>query len=375
MGSALGGTADAMSTWEKRLFDKGWGAPTWPHADGGAGFDIMQQAIWNEECARASVPPIVGNIGKGMVGPTIITNGSEAQKKKYLPKILSGEEIWCQGFSEPSAGTDLAGLQARAVKDGDDWVITGQKTWTSLAKGADWCFYLARTDPDLPKHRGLTGFIVDMKSPGIEIRPIRQITGGSTFNDMFFDKVRVPNENVLGDVNDGWHVAMSNLAHERSGQSSAMQYRATLDRLRDLAKRVQRNGIPRSKDPDIRNRLTQLFFDVHAHTYTGYRNLTGQLKGGIPGPEVYVGKVATGPMVQRMDALGMELLGPYAPLTMGSPEAQDYGMWSMNWLSSRAITIYGGTLEVNRNQIAERALGLPSWKTAARMAQQGKEVG
>jgi len=311
----------------------------------------MEQVIFNEECAREGVPRTAGGMGVQMIGPTIIAHGTDEQKKRYLPKMLSGEEVWCQGFSEPNAGSDLGNLQSKAVEDGDDYLITGQKIWTSGAQTASWCFFLARTDTEVRKHKGISYFLVDMKTPGIEVRPIKQITGDSHFNEMFFEKVRAPKENMLGGLNKGWYVAMSTLAHERSGIGNAIQFRKSVDRVLDLARKIKKNGVPISKDASVRNRLVQLVFDVHAQTYTGFRNLAKQLTDAVPGPEAYVSKVFTGEFLQRLSAMAMELQGPYAQLWVGSPEIIDNGVWQGEWVGNRSITIAGGSSEVNRNLI------------------------
>lgn len=364
---------DNWAHWRKKLLDKGWLTSTWPTEYGGADFSIMQQVIFNEECAMAGVPRAQGRsdeMGIYMVGPTLIAHGSKEQIEEHLPKILNREREWCQGFSEPNAGSDLAGLQSKAIEDGDDFLITGQKIWTTEARMDKWCFFMARTDQEASKHKGISYFLIPMSTPGIEIRPIKQITGGSEFFEMFFDKVRVPKSNVVGGLNNGWKVAMSTLAHERSGLSSAVSHKRTLEGLKNLAKRMGKN-----KKKVTRNELVQLYFDVHALLYTGYRNLSAQLKGEVPGPEAYVGKVFGGELVQRFSAMGVSLQGPYGLLWQASPESIDWGTWQMQWVGYRAATIAGGTSEINRNLVAERALGLPSWKTPARMAAAGKDVG
>ena len=308
---------------------------------------------------RAPAPLNV--LGLAMAGPTIITYGSEEQKKRYLPKILSCEEIWCQGFSEPNSGSDVASLRTRAELSGDEFIVNGQKVWTTLGHVADWCMLLVRTDPDAPKHRGLSYLLVDMKSPGITVKPLRQMTGESEFNEMFFEDVRVPRANLLGGINDGWRVATTTLMNERGTAALAgvMRYRIIFDEIVDLARATLRNGAPATKDPLIRQQLAQFFVELEMMRFTAYRTFSKILKGGDPGPVGSISKLAWSELNQRMQEFAMALEGPAGQLMRGSAHAIQNGRWQHHFLRSRANTIEGGTSEIQRNIIAERVLGLP----------------
>ncbi|GIX49627.1 MAG: acyl-CoA dehydrogenase [Candidatus Tectimicrobiota bacterium] len=345
-----------LKEWTRKLHAAGYVGLSWPKEYGGAGATLMEQVIFNEEIARFKAPTPYNAIALGMVGPTLIEVGTEAQKKRYLPKMLTCEEIWCQGYSEPGAGSDLASLQTRAVPDGDEFVITGQKVWTSYAHDAAFCFLLARTDPQAPKHKGLSCFIVDMKSPGITIRPLRQMTGEAEFNEIFFDHVRVPRENLVGELNNGWMVGIGLLMHERA--TTSILYQANLQvLLQDLMALAKRQG--RHRDPLIRQRLAHLYTAAEAIKLFGYRCLTKRLRGQPPGPEGSVHRLGLTRLTQQAYELAMELQGPYAQLMHGSPYALQDGMWQFGFLRSRAATIAAGTAEIQKNIIAERVLGLP----------------
>ena len=295
-------------------------------------------------------------IAIGMVGPTLIEVGTEEQKQRYLSNMLNCEEIWCQGYSEPGSGSDLASLQTRAVQDGDEFVVNGQKVWTSNAHDAAFCFLLARTDPDVPKHQGLSCFIVDMKTPGIEVRPLKQITGESEFNEVFFENVRVPRENLVGELNNGWMVGIGLLMHER-GTTSILTQASVQTMMRDLIKLAQAQG--RNLDPVIRQRLIKLYTETEAMKSFGYRNLTKRLRGLPPGPEGSAHRLGLTLIMQRAQDLAMELQGPYSQLMTGSAHAVQEGAWQYSFLRSRSATIAAGTAEIQRNIIAERVLGLP----------------
>ena len=301
-----------LKDWQRRLHEGGWAGISWPKEYGGRGATLIEQAIFNQEVARQKAPPPINVIGLGMAGPTIINHGSHEQKDRYLEKILSAEEIWCQGFSEPGAGSDLAGLRSTAILDGDSWIINGQKVWTSLAHVAQWCIFLARTDTTAPKHKGITYFLVDMSSPGIEVRPLRQITGSADFNEMFFTDVRVPRESILGEVNDGWRIAMTTLLHERGtlGFALSVGARVALDELIGLARETKRNGKPAIEDPTIRQRLASLHVEVESLRLNNYRALTGFMKSGMPGPEGSLSKLIWSESMQRLGDLAVEILGP-----------------------------------------------------------------
>ena len=321
----------------------------------------MEELIVQQEFALAKAPPMLNILGVGMAGPTIIAYGTEEQKQRYVRKILSCEGIWCQGYSEPNAGSDLASLQTRAVKEGDDWVINGQKVWTSLAHIADYMMLLARTDPDAPKHKGITYFLLDMHAPGVTVKPLRQMTGDAEFNEVFFDNVRVPASRVLGGVNTGWAVGLTTLMYERLALGFGLQVRLriAMDGLVELARRMEKNGAALTKDPVMRQKLAQLWIDTEALKYTGARGITKLLRGEMPGPEASAGKMIWVDTHQRIQELAMEIQGPYAQLTRGSDWAADGGLWQYTFLRSRANSIEGGTTEIQKNIIAERVLGLP----------------
>jgi alkylation response protein AidB-like acyl-CoA dehydrogenase len=344
--------------WHRRMHTAGWVGIGWPTEYGGRAASLTQRLIYEEEIARANPPELVNGVGIGLVGPTMLVWGSEEQKQRYLPKILAAEEIWCQGYSEPNAGSDLASLQTRAVEEGDYFIVNGQKVWTSDAHHADLCILLARTDPQAPKHRGISYLLVDMHSPGVTVRPLVQITGDHSFNEVFFEDVKVPKKNLLGPKNQGWQVAITTLSFERSGVGSG---RMTTDpmELVALARLVEHNGRPASEDPSVRDKITRLLCEAHALKYTGYRQLTRRLKRQPPGPESSVMKLAASELNLRVNGFAMELLGPYSQFEYRAPHALDQGKWSYRMLAARALTIGGGTSEVQHNIIGERVLGLP----------------
>jgi len=333
--------------WSRALYDAGYAGLTWPKEYGGAGAPYSFQAIYLEESARAQAPSHVGVIGLGMAGPTIMAHGTEEQKQAHLSRILSADEIWCQGFSEPDAGSDLAAARLRMERRGDVFVLNGQKVWSSFAHIADWCILVGLSDPDAPRYKGLTYMMVDMHAPGIEVRPLRQITGESEFNEIFFTDVEVPAENLLGEEGQGWMVAMTTLLHERGtlGFALSAQLEVHLGRLIEVA-RERVNG-----DALARDRVAQEWIDLQALRYTNYRALTTYERTGIPGPEGSVAKLRWSEQNQRLTKLGRELLGEDGIL--------DDGWWHHQQLRSRGNTIEAGTSEVLRNIIAERVLDLP----------------
>jgi alkylation response protein AidB-like acyl-CoA dehydrogenase len=350
-----------MRDWQRRLYDGGFLGMAWPKEFGGQGASQIEMAIFNEEVARVRAPAPLNVLGLTMAAPTIITYGNDEQKARYLPKILSCDEIWCQGFSEPDSGSDVAAARTRAELRGDEFIVNGQKVWTTLGHIADWCMLLVRTDPDAPKHRGLSYLLVDMKSPGITVRPLRQMTGESEFNEMFFEDVHVPRRNLLGGLNEGWRVATTTLMNERGTMAMAgvMRYRIVYEEILDLARTTLRNGAPATKDPVIRQRLAQFYVELEMMRFTSYRAFSQILKGGNPGPEGSISKLAWSELNQRMQEFVIELEGPASQLVKGSPHAVQGGRWQHHFLRSRANTIEGGTSEIQRNIIAERVLGLP----------------
>ncbi len=350
-----------LREWQKKLFDAGFIGLTWPKEYGGRGLTFLEEFILHEEMALAKAPPVLNILGIAMAGPTIIAYGTEEQKKRYLAKILSCEEIWCQGYSEPNAGSDLAALQCRAIRDGNDFMVTGQKVWTSIAQAADWMMLLARTDPDAPKHKGITYFLLDMHSPGVSVRPLRQLTGDAEFNEVFLENVRVPAENVLGGISNGWQVGITTLMYERLALGFGLQVRLriALDALVGLAQRTKKNGDVAAKDPIMRQKLAQLWIDTETFKYTGARAITKLLKGEMPGAEASTGKIWWCETHQRLQDIAMELQGPYHQLLAGTDWAVDRGLWQYTFLRSRANSVEGGTTEIQKNIIGERVLGLP----------------
>jgi alkylation response protein AidB-like acyl-CoA dehydrogenase len=332
--------------WSKQLYDAGYAGLTWPKEYGGAGAPYSYQAIFYEEMAAAAAPPHIGVIGLGMAGPTIMVHGTEAQKSRHLAKILSGEDVWCQGFSEPDAGSDLAAARTRAEQRDGAFVVNGQKVWSSFAHIADWCILVTQSDPDGPRYKNLTYLIVDMHAPGVEVRPLRQITGEAEFNEIFFTDVEVPAENVLGEVGQGWQVAMTTLLHERGtlGFALSAALDANVRRLVELARERQVDALGRDA-------VAREWIEQQALRFTNYRSLTTLIKTGIPGPEGSVGKLHWSEQNQRLTKLARSLLGEDGLV--------DDGWWNHQQLRSRGNTIEAGTSEILRNIIAERVLGLP----------------
>jgi alkylation response protein AidB-like acyl-CoA dehydrogenase len=347
--------------WQRSLYEAGLLGITWPKEYGGRGLTWMEELILHEELTLAKAPPPLNILGLGMAGPTIIAYGTDAQKRRYLQKILTAEEIWCQGYSEPNAGSDLAALQTRAVREGDCYVINGQKVWTSLAHIADWMMLLARTDPAAPKHKGLTYFLLDVHAPGVTVRPLRQLTGDAEFNEVFFENVRVPAESILGELDHGWEVGLTTLMYERLALGFGLQarFQMALEATLGLARRSTRNGGPAARDPVLRQQLAQLVIDNAVFKYTAARAITRLLRGERPGPEASVGKIWWCERHQALQDVAQTLLGPYAQIGRGSPWAVDQGVWQYTFLRSRANSIEGGTTEIQRNILAERVLGLP----------------
>jgi len=346
--------------WQKTLYKGGWAGLSWPKEYGGRGATVIEQQIFVEELNRIRAPMAATNfIGMAMVGPTIMHCGTEDQKKRYLPKILSSEEIWCQGFSEPGAGSDLAALSTQAVLEGDNYIINGQKTWTSLAHYSDFIYLLARTNKDVAKHKGISAFIVDMKAPGIHIQPLVQLSGDADFNEVFFDDVKVPKENIIGAKDDGWNVAITTLMYERAGMGAGLDFEFVLNQLMSMLKNVQQDGISAAKDPWVRQNIAQFIIEWNAVKYTDLRALSKLVRGEMPGWEGSICKLGSSYLNLRMTDFAMELLGPYGQLTRDCPEAVDRGAWLRQALGARALTIGGGTSEIQRSILATRALNLP----------------
>ncbi|HJQ24122.1 MAG TPA: acyl-CoA dehydrogenase [Blastocatellia bacterium] len=352
---------DFLRAWQKKMYEAGWVGIHWPKAYGGRGATLVEQTIFIEEMARVSAPPLINVLGLSLLGPTLIAYGNEAQKQRYLANILSADEIWCQGYSEPNAGSDLAALRTEAVRDGDHFIINGQKTWTSFGHRADWCFAVVRTNPEAAKHKGLTYLLVDMHAPGVSVRPLKQMTGDAEFNEVSFRDVRVPVENVVGQINDGWNIAIATLMFERGtlGASLQITFKRQIERLIALSKEVQRNGQPASSDPVIRQKLAQIYAEIEIFRLNQMRTLTRMSKTGVPGPEGSIQKIFWSEMNQRMQQVAMEMLGPYGQLTGASDAAIDHGEWAHGYLRARGNTIEAGTSEIQRNIIGHFVLGLP----------------
>jgi len=347
--------------WQRRVFEAGYAGVAWPREYGGRGLSLIEAMIVGEEMARAKAPDLINVIGLNMAGPTIIHHGTAEQKARYLRPILDAGEIWCQGFSEPNSGSDLASLQTRAVDAGDHFVVNGQKVWTTLGHVARWCILLTRTGAADSKHAGLTYLIVDMESPGVEVKPLVQMTGDAEFNELYFTDVRVPKENLLGGVGEGWRVAMTTLMHERATLGVALQVRTRIA-FDDLVELVRSDdgaeGSP-VHDAVVRQKLAQLYVETEAMRFNGYRGLTRMLRGEPPGPEGSINKLMWSEVNQRLMDTAMEILGPGSLLADDEESAPRGGRWSYQFLRSRANSIEGGTSEVLRNILAERVLGLP----------------
>ena len=338
--------------WSRALHDGGWVGISWPAEYGGRGLSPRFQAIYLEEEARAEGPPHIGVIGLGMAGPTIINRGTEAQKARYLEPLLAADEIWCQGFSEPGAGSDLAGVRTSARLDGDRFVLDGQKVWSSYAHIADFCILVARSDPDSQRHAGLTYLIVDMRAPGVEVRPLTQITGDPEFNEIFLSGVEVPVENVIGEIGGGWDVAMTTLLHERGTLSFALVARLEVQ-MNKLVGLVADRGATATQREAVAREWSQL----QALRWTAYRSLSALERTGLPGPEGSILKLQWSEANQRITKLALDLLGPDAQLLPGNAPYDGY--WTIQQLRSRGNTIEAGTSEILRNIVAERVLGLP----------------
>jgi alkylation response protein AidB-like acyl-CoA dehydrogenase len=317
----------------------------------------MQQAIFAEEMARARAPQLVNRVGINNVGPTLIHFGTEEQKRRHLPGILSAEEIWCQLYSEPDAGSDLASLRTRAELDGDDWIVTGQKVWTSYAVQARWAILLARTDPQAVKHRGISYLIVDMQADGIEIRPLRQLTGASEFNEVFLDRVRVPRANLIGAENEGWQIAQVTLAHERGANYAIKEQVLARIALDELLAEASASGA--AGDPALRQDLARLHVETEIMRFLNLQMLSKVARGETPGLETSLVKQFWSELSQAIGEASVRSLGPHGILLRGSPHVRAGGRFAQRMLFSRASTIAGGTAEIQKNIIAQRLLGLP----------------
>jgi alkylation response protein AidB-like acyl-CoA dehydrogenase len=351
---------ERLLEWHRRLYDAGYIALGWPQEWGGAGAGPVEQAIYQDEVLRLGLPLYGANmVAIDRVGPTLMLTASDEQRQRYLPKMLTAEEIWCQGYSEPNAGSDLGSLQTRAVLEGDYFVVNGQKVWTSFAHRAHWQVLLARTDPTAPKHRGISYLVVDMRSPGITVRPLKQMTGDAGFCEVFYDNVRVPKQNLVGQLNAGWQVSIATLMYERISGGTRYPVDATVAELVALAKRIPFDAMPAMRHPYVRQKLAQFAIEAMCLKLSRYRSLTAQLKGRMPGPESSFGKLFATELSLRVAMFADELLGPYGGLELGSLGAVERGRWAHRTLAARAGTLGGGSSEIQHNIIGERVLGLP----------------
>jgi len=345
---------DVRLQWEKQLGQAGWIGLGWPKEYGGRGATITQQLIFNEEYAKANAPARVSFFGEGLLGPTLIAFGTEEQKQRFLPGILKCTELWCQGFSEPDAGSDLANVKTRAILDGDEWVVNGQKVWTTLAHHSDWIFNVVRTDPEAPKHKGLSFLLMPMDQPGIEVKPLKQLTGSAEFNEVFFTDARTSADLVIGNVNEGWKVAMGTLGFERGTAFLAQQlhFQHECEQVIDYAKKHGMSG-----DLIVRQKLADAWIGVQIMKYNGFRSITKMLATGSPPPEASISKLYWSHWHRHLGELEMDLMGPWSEVLAGpNYELEEF---QSSFLLSRAETIYTGSTEIQKNIIGERVLGLP----------------
>lgn len=346
--------------WQRRMFDAGWVGVSWPVEHGGRAATLTEEIIFHQELARAGAPEFVNIVGINLLGPLLIQYGRAEQQRKFLPGILNGDDIWCLGMSEPNAGSDLASLRTRAVPDGDEFAISGEKIWSSYASYSSHCFLVARTDPDLPRHKGISALAVPMDTPGIQIRPLVQMHGDQEFCQLYFDQVRVPRQALIGELNRGWEVVLATLHHERTTYALSHQVvlRQYISRMLEMAREAQAQGREGIDDPVTRQRIAQAMIEVEVLGYYSLKRIGDIQKRGL-GAESSVDKLYWTEMNQRLQETGMEILGPYAQLNGGSEWALICGRWIHSFLHSKADTIYSGTSEIQRNTVAELILGLP----------------
>jgi alkylation response protein AidB-like acyl-CoA dehydrogenase len=357
---ALDDRMAVLRRWQAACYGAGYVGRAWPSEFGGGGRPPVEQIIVDQELAAAGAPEFVNIVGLDVLGPSLLRFGSDVQRRRYIPPILSADEIWCQGFSEPEAGSDLASLRTRAVQDDDTYVINGQKTWVSWGQYAGWCGLLARTDDSVPRHRGISMLIVDMSSPGVEVRPMTQITGHAEFSELFLDDVVVPRENLLGQLGDGWKIAMHTLGHERGTAALPRQVklRTWLDRAVSLAARRELDGRPVLEDPEVQTALARALIGIEVLRHHAYRTVGEFLSGGAVGPESSSVKLLMAEAEQRLAATVLDVLGP--ALLGGDPdEVAENDFWYETYLYSRAASVYGGTRQIQGDIIADRILSLP----------------
>jgi len=349
----------AAKKWQRTVYDAGYVAIDWPSQYGGQDADPVRQTILDEEMVSHRAPGLIGQLGLHMLGPTLIRCGTDAQRKRFLPKILTADEIWCQGYSEPGSGSDLASLRTKADLDGDFFVVNGQKIWTTTAHFADWMFCLVRTHPDAPRHKGISYILIDMKTPGIEVRPLVQMTGQSGFNEVFFTDVRVPRENLVGELHGGWAVANTTLSHERNMLANPTRSQQLMADLLRLAARRNANGGRVTRDPVLRQKLADLQIRVDMMKFHSWKQLSDRVHGRPTGKGDSINKLVTTELNHDICTAAIELLGDYGPLIEKSAHAEDRGLWPRDWMFTLGMIIGGGTSQIQKNIIAERVLGLP----------------
>ena len=348
---------EQAKVWQKRKYDAGWACIGWAPDFGGRGASAIEEVIWRQEESQYDLPANFFLIGQGMIGPTLMAWASDEDKARFLPPLASGEEVWCQLFSEPAGGSDLAALRTRAEREGDDWIINGQKIWTSGAHYSDYGVIVVRTDPTVPKHKGLSYFYVDMKAPGVEVKPIKQLTGDSDFNEVYFTDVRVSDSHRLGEVGQGWQVSLTTLMNERAaigGSFGQMDVSLAMS----VAEEVEIDGRPALEDAAVRARIANWYVQEAGLKYTGYRSLTALSRGALPGPENSIGKLVGAPKMQAMSSYLMDLLGASGAIADESLAAKA-GIIQRAYMGAPGLRIAGGTDEIMANIIAERVLGLP----------------
>jgi alkylation response protein AidB-like acyl-CoA dehydrogenase len=352
---------EKLRSWHQTLYDAGYIGASWPVEYGGQGRSQVENAILQEELVKMDSPPTVNGLGIGLCGPALIHHGTEAQRKRFLRPMLRAEEMWCQGYSEPGAGSDLANVQTRAVRDGDSYVVNGQKIWTSGAHLADWNFCLVRSDTEAVKHGGIGFLLIDMKTPGVEVAPLLQINGNRGFSQVFYKDVVVPAENMVGQPTEGWRVANTVLGYERGAGtlSRSARYARTFDELVELAGSVRRGGAPAAQDPVVRQDLAQLAIEVEILKLHGLRQLTKLAAGETHGPESSIQKVYYSELDQRLTRTANALTGSYGQLARHASRAPEHGRWAHREVTARGGSIYSGTNQIQRNIISERVLGLP----------------
>jgi alkylation response protein AidB-like acyl-CoA dehydrogenase len=372
-------TLDERKQWHRQMYDAGYVGMHWPKEFGGQGWGPMRMAIAADEMACANAPAPINGLGIGFIGPTIIIHGTEWQKQRYLKKILTAEEIWCQLYSEPNSGSDLASLRTRAEDQGDHFLVNGQKIWTSSGHIADFGILLARTDPSVPKHKGISCFLFNMRQPGVEVRPLKQITGGAEFNEVFMTNATVEKENLIGRLGQGWEIAQTTLGYERGGNSlgRVTRYRAAFDRLVQATKTLRRHGRPLFEDPVVRTKMGRMYTELEVQRYAALRVLSALEKGSEPGAASSITKLSYSEFEKRYYELCQEILGPYGQITEGGgleeftldidSSSGVRGTWAYAFLWSRAGTIYSGSSEIQKNVIGERVLGLPKEVRVDRM--------